>query len=155
LVPVQVILDMLGPTHTFLYTKNQICALKIHNTSLSNLFFLAGSLSLWLKLLKEYRAQYQWYPIGSHQISATTFFIHACLSDISLVMYLCKQSKNHLQLKLFSSSTIEKTKGNITLYASKATKINNFLSYHLYKYVSSTLISGLQYLKSSILSSNN
>jgi len=113
-----------------------------------------------LKLLKEYRAQYQWYPIGSHQIYATTFFIYECLFDfihihaISLVMYLYKQSKNHLQLKLFSSSTIENQR-KYHIICIKATAINNFLSYHLYKCVSSTLISGLHYLKPSILSSND
>jgi hypothetical protein len=70
-------------------------------------------------------------------------------------MYLYKHSKKHLQLSLFSSSTIAKANWNIQLFTSKAIAIDNFPSYRLHKYILSTLISGLYYLKPSIQGPND
>jgi hypothetical protein len=58
-------------------------------------------------------------------------------------------------LSLFSSSTIAKANWNIPLFTLKAIAIDNFPSYHPYKYILSTLISGLYYLKPSIQGPND
>jgi hypothetical protein len=50
LIRFQTILDMIGPTYIFIHTTNQICTLKIYNTSLSKTNFVEGSLKFMIEV---------------------------------------------------------------------------------------------------------